>query len=145
MNSFEILVDPDLELVKIIASGELLQADGEKIITLAREAAAKYSYNVLYDIRGATTTVAFSSWFHLPRELSVFQSLPTRRVKAAVLCSPNDKAVEDYKFYQTVMENLGISLRVFFDETEAADWLRIKRKKREITFSRFFRFILSID
>ncbi len=123
MNSFDIFVDHNLKLVKITATGELFQADGEKIISLARETAAEHSYHVLYDIRQATTTVSFSSWFHLPRELEVFQKLPTRKVKAAVLVSAGDKAVEDYKFYENVMENLGIPLRVFFSETEALEWL----------------------
>ncbi|MGI9055497.1 MAG: hypothetical protein ACR2F2_06810 [Pyrinomonadaceae bacterium] len=48
-------------------------------------------------MRQATTTVPFGSWFNLPRELDVFKDLSVWRVKAAILASPSDKAVDDYK------------------------------------------------
>lgn len=128
LSSFEVFVDHELRLVRITAIGELFQADGEKIISTARSTAAEHGYVVLYDIRQSTATVPFSSWFHMPRNLSVFQNFQTKRVKAAVLASPDDKAVEGYKFYEIVTENLGISLRIFFDEDEAIKWLQTKGK-----------------
>lgn len=124
MHSFKIFVDHELKLVKITAIGEIFQADGEKIITLARTTAAEHRYEVLYDIRQATMTITFARWFHMPRELPVYQNAKTRRVKAAVLVSPEDKAVEDYKFYEIVTGNLGINFKIFFDEAKAFRWLR---------------------
>ena len=125
-SSYEVLLDHENFLVKITAFGELYQKDGEEIITVARTTAAEYGYNVFYDIRQATTTVAFASWFHLPRKLEVFKDMKTRRVKAAILASKQDKAVGDYKFYETVTQNIGIQLRVFFNEDEALTWLKGK-------------------
>ncbi len=115
MSSFGVSLDHELHLVRITASGTLYQKDGEKIITTARTAAAENNFNVLYDIRHATAVVSFASWFKLPRELDVLKNTKTRNLKAAVLASQNDKAVEEYKFYETVMANVGLNLRVFFN------------------------------
>ena len=84
---------------------------------------------MLYDVRQATTTVAFAGWFHLPRYLPVLQDSKTKSVKAAVLASPQDKAVEDYKFYEIVTDNVGIKLKVFFDELDALKWLNVNVKE----------------
>ena len=123
MNSFDVSLDHENRLVKITASGEFFQADGEKIITIARTTAAEHGYNALYDIRQATMTVNFASWYDIPRKLEVYKDLKTRRVKAALLVSPQDKAVEDYKFYEIVTDNVGLKLRVFFNEDEAFTWI----------------------
>ena len=124
MSSFDLLVDNKLKLIRITVIGEIFQAEGEKIITMARSTAVEHGFFVLYDIRQATTTVPFASWFHMPRNLPVFQNLQTKLVKAAVLASPQDKAVEGYKFYETVTANMGLSLRVFFNEEKAIKWLQ---------------------
>ena len=69
MESFNISLDHKLKLIRVTAIGEMFQADGERIITAAREAATENAYDILYDIRQATTSVPFASWFNLPREL----------------------------------------------------------------------------
>jgi hypothetical protein len=124
MHTFEVFVEHELKLVKIVVQGEMFLEDGEKIITVARTTAAEHGYDVLYDLREATTTVPFASWFHLPRNLPVFQNPRTRRVKAAVLASPKDKAVDDYKFFELVSDNVGLKLRIFFNEEKALKWLQ---------------------
>jgi hypothetical protein len=123
MSTFEIFLDNERHIVKVTAFGELFQKDGEEIITAARTTAVEQSYNVLYDIRQATTTVAFASWFNLPRNLDVFKDTNAWRTRAAVLVSKQDKAIDDYKFYETVAANLGLKLRVFFEEAEAIEWV----------------------
>ncbi len=123
MSSFEIKLDHENRLVRVTGTGEFFQPDGEKLITAARTAAGERDYSIFYDMRRATTTVHFASWFSLPRKLDVFNQLKTRRVKAAILVLKEDKAVEDYKFYELVTDNIGIKIRVFFDETEAFTWL----------------------
>lgn len=123
MQSFEVFIDHENRLVRITTYGKLYQKDGEQIITVARKTASEHSYNVLYDMRKATTIVSFSSWFSLPRDLDVLKKIETRFVKAAILASPDDKSIEDYKFYQTVAENLGLRVGVFFEENEALAWL----------------------
>ncbi|MGC2238095.1 MAG: hypothetical protein WA584_18180 [Pyrinomonadaceae bacterium] len=123
MSSFEVFIDAELRLVKVTAFGEFFQKDGEEIITTARKAAAEHDYNIIYDMRQATTTVAFASWFNLPRNLDVFKDIEPWRTRVAVLASKQDKALNDYKFYETVTGNLGLKIRVFFEETEAMKWL----------------------
>lgn len=123
MNSFEISFDDKRNVVRATVVGEMLQADGEKVITAARKTAAEKGCNIIYDIRQATTKVAFAEWYHLPRKLEVFKQDNARQIKAAVLASPEDKAISGYKFYETVTDNLGFKLRLFFDESEAIAWL----------------------
>lgn len=123
MSSFEVFLDKELKLVRVVVKGEVLQNDGENIITTARETAAEHDYNILYDMRAATTTVTFANWYSLPRKLEVFNKNNARKTRAAVLVSKTDKALEGYRFYETVTDNLGFKLRLFFDETEAFQWL----------------------
>ncbi|CAN5437682.1 hypothetical protein BH10ACI1_BH10ACI1_19140 [soil metagenome] len=130
MNSLDLILDNERKLVKITAVGEFFQSDGEKLITLARTEAAEHGYNVLYDIRQATASVPFASWFELPGKLEVFKDPKKRQVRAAILASQNDKAVHEYEFYELVTDNLGINIRIFFKESEALEWLG---KKASIT------------
>ncbi len=122
MDSFDVSIDHARNLVRVTTIGELFQADGEKIITIARTTAAELGYNALYDVRQSVTNIPIVEWFQLPRSLEVFKETKTRRIKAAVLISPND-AIDIYKFYETVMYNLRLKLRVFFNEDEALEWL----------------------
>jgi hypothetical protein len=123
MDSLDVSLDNKLRLVRVTATGELSQADGEKIVTSARKTAAEHNFDLLYDIRQATSNISLSSWFNLPRKLEVFKDFKTRLVNVAVLVSETDKGFSDYKFYEAVTENMGIKLRVFTDESEALQWL----------------------
>lgn len=60
MNSFEISFDEKLNIVRATVVGVMMQADGENVITTTRKAAAEKSCNIIYDIRQATTKVAFA-------------------------------------------------------------------------------------
>lgn len=124
MSSFNLFLDHQSRFVRVTAFGELYQKEGEEIITNARMAAAEHQYGILYDIREVTSIIDFASWFKLPRELNVFRDPKTRNVRAAILTSPKDKAVQEYKFYETVTANLGIQIKVFFEEDEAVEWLK---------------------
>lgn len=126
MKTFEVSLDNELRLVKVTTFGELFQKEGEEIVSVARRAAIEHSYNILYDMRQSTMTVPFASWFNLPRNLEIFKDTKTWRTRAAALVSPDDKALGDYKFYETVTANLGLKLRVFFEEAEALAWLAEK-------------------
>ena len=123
MDSFEISLDHKKNIVRIKVIGEMNQAEGEKVITAARKTAGQNGYDILYDLRLATTNVAFANWFHLPRKLDVFNDTNARLIKAAIIASKQDKAIDDYKFYEVVTDNLGFKIRLFFDEVEAVSWL----------------------
>lgn len=123
MNCFDVHIDQENHLVKITASGELALKDGEKIITTARTTAAEHRFNLLYDIRQATTNVSYADWYNLARQLDVYNRPETRRIKAAVLISQDDKSLDSYKFYEIVTENVGLQLRFFTNEEEACKWV----------------------
>lgn len=124
MHHFEIHLDHKQQLVKVTVLGEIKQLNGEKIITAARQNAAEHDFDILYDIRRATTNVSFVSWFNLPRKLEIFKAPTARHIRAAILASPDDPAIDEYKFYETVVGNLGFRLRVFFEEADALEWLK---------------------
>jgi hypothetical protein len=123
MSSYKFYIDDEHRLVTVVVEGEVFQNAGEEIITKAREQATDLGYNIFYDMRGATTTVDFVNWYNLPRDLDVFHRSGARKIKVAVMISPTDKALEGYKFYESVTDNLGFKLRIFFDESEAFRWL----------------------
>lgn len=123
MNSFEIQIDDENQLVKIIVVGQILQKDGERIVSQARQNAMQFGYNILYNITQATTKVEFAEWFHLPRNLEVFKAPTARSVKAAIVVSERDPALNGYKFYEDVTRNLGFQLKIFYDEADALAWL----------------------
>ena len=123
MSSFEVILDHENRLVRITVYGELYLKLGEEIITTARTTAAEHHYNAIYDLRKTQTIVSYADLYNLARRLDVYANPETRRVKSALILSPQDKAIEDYKFYEIVTDNVGLQLRIFFDETEAGNWL----------------------
>lgn len=129
MSSFDVCLDHENRLVKVTAFGEIYLKNGEEIITAARTTAAEHRYNIIYDFRKTQTIVSYADLYNLARRLEVYSIPETRRVKAAIIISPDDKAVEDYKFYEIVTDNVGIQLRIFFDETEAEKWATGKLPK----------------
>ena len=123
MDNFDIFLNHERCFVRITGCGDISQAAGEEIVTIARTTAAEHGYHVLYDMTKANMKVYFSSWFELPRKLEVFKNPKTRQVKAAVLIDKDDKSIDDYKFYEVVSDNVGLKIRIFFDEETAVEWL----------------------
>jgi len=122
MGSFDVRLDHDLRVVRVMATGELVRAAGERLITEARMTAAEAGYDILCDARDVAPNVSLAAWFHLPRELEVLKDPKTARLKAAVLI-PRGPLVEDYRFYEAVAANVGLQIRMFFDEEDALQWL----------------------
>jgi len=123
MDSFDVFVDNDLRLVKVCVTGDVSESEGKKIISTARELASEHNYNILYDMREAITNVPFAAWYRFPRELEVFTRNNAKIIKAAFLILRTDNELKGFRFYETVTFNLGFRVRIFFEETEAMDWL----------------------
>lgn len=123
MKKYQIDVDDKFQIVRVTAFGVLHQKDGFEIISEARKVAAQHRYPVLYDVREATTEVPLAAWFNLPRELDVFKDVKTRFVKVAIVISETEDP-KGYKFYETVMQNVGLELRIFKDIALAEQWLK---------------------
>lgn len=122
MKPYGIQLHADLGLVRVDAYGEISRSIGEEIITKARKLASENNCGLLYDVREAILRVDFSRYFFMPRELSVLTTAPTRQVKVAILIS--EKQTSEYSFYETAAGNVGLSVKVFFVDDEAIEWLR---------------------
>lgn len=122
---FKTDVDHSLKLIHVATDGQLSKEDGFEIITTARSLAAQHHYNILYDVRKSQVLVQLADWFFLPRELEVFQNSQARKVKVAVLISAGPEE-ENYHFYENVIVNLGMQLKIFLDEAEALNWVVVR-------------------
>jgi len=117
---YQIILDKERCIVLLIVHGELSKEAGEDIITQTRMKALENQYNILCDVRQAEINVGFADWFYLPRKLDIYQK--TRAIKTAILITPGQQEKE-YKFFENVAHNLGISIKVFTREKDAVDWL----------------------
>ena len=118
---YDIICDEEHCIVRLNVRGELAKSVGEKIINEARTKAAENQYNILCDVRQAKVNVAFTDWFYLPRKQDVYSK--TRAVRTAILITPGQQE-EEYNFFENVTHNLGINIRIFFQETDALGWLK---------------------
>jgi hypothetical protein len=120
---YSITLDPGNNIVRVVAHGELVKELGEEIITKARMTAAEHQYHILCNVRHAEAIVSFADWFFLPKMLPVYKENKTRTIKTALMISPGNQESE-YHFYETVMYNEGMNLKVFLKEEEAVEWLK---------------------
>jgi hypothetical protein len=120
---YTITLDSKNRIVHVVARGELVKELGEEIITKARRTAASHHYHILCDVRQSEFKVSIAEWFFLPRTLPVYKTSKTRIIKTALLISPGNQE-EQYNFYETVMQNMGMNLKTFLKEKEAVEWLR---------------------
>ena len=120
---YDIKLDNQNRIVRVVASGELDKKLGEEIITNARIKAYEQKYNILYDVSQTKVLVSIIDWFFLPRTLPVLQNVDMRSIRAAVLIPAGDQE-RAYKFYETVTHNVGMDLRIFLKEDEAVKWLK---------------------
>jgi hypothetical protein len=123
MISYTIRTDDELQLIYTVVTGTIKAGNGEHIIIESRNAAAENGYDILYDMTGTVTKVNLTSWFQLPRTLDVFKQAAARLIKAAIVIPQDDSSVKQYKFFETVTRNLGLSVKIFFTEEEALKWL----------------------
>jgi hypothetical protein len=119
---YSITLDDINGIVRVVARGELVKELGEEIITKARLTAAEHKFDILCDVRHAEAIVSFADWFYLPKTLPVYKDNKTRIIKTALIISPGNQESE-YYFYETVMKNEGMNLKVFLKEKEAVKWL----------------------
>lgn len=126
-NPYEINVDQEQCIVRLIVRGEVSKDIGKEIITKARRKAAETQCNILCDVRQAKVKTILIDWYYLPRELEIYQS--TRAVKTAILITSGQQE-EEYQFFETVTHNLGIGIKVFHQENDAISWLKKVDEKK---------------
>ncbi len=123
MAEYRIEVEAGAHLVRVEVTGLLTKEDGDVIITSSRTEASKHGFDLLYDMRDARTDVPLGEWFFLPRRLDALKGAEAAKRKAAVLVTADE--IADYKFYEDVARNAGLSFQVFLEEAEARAWLAV--------------------
>lgn len=123
MNSFEVLLDEKRNLVRLTAAGIIEYSSLEKMIDAAQKAAVENKFDIIYDVRQTQTKVPLANYFFIPRNMEIFKDSRSRSVSVVILASVKDRSIENYKFYATVLSNLGYKVRVFYEEAEAINWL----------------------
>ena len=121
-DQYSITLDDEKRLVRVVASGDIVREVGNEIITKALATAAEHHYHIFCDVRQATVKVTLADWFFLPRTLAIFKNKEVRSISTAIVIAPG-KQEDDYRFYETVVYNLGMELKVFKNEKDALDWL----------------------
>lgn len=119
---YKVTVDKTNAIVRVVATGVFDKTLGDEMITQTRTTAGKYRYNIFCDATMVKVKASVLEWFLLPRTLPVLQDQKTRTIRAAVLIARGDQE-ENFKFYETVTYNVGMNLKVFFNEEEAIKWL----------------------
>ncbi|MBT8400692.1 MAG: hypothetical protein KJO98_09465 [Rhodothermia bacterium] len=121
MSEYSISYDQDHGVTRVKLVGDLDRELGDKVITESRVAAADTDSDLLYDVRDSSANVSLADWFFLPRRLDALKNPEARSRKVAVIVPSEDLA--DYRFYEDVARNAGLSFRVFLNEIEALGWL----------------------
>jgi hypothetical protein len=120
--SYSITMDKERHLVQVIARGEIRRELGHTIVSQSLVKAAEHQYDILCDVREAQIIATFTDWFFMPRTLAVFKDAKVRKVATALLIKPG-KQEDGFRFYETVVSNLGMRFKIFTAEKDALDWL----------------------
>jgi hypothetical protein len=121
--TFRVEEDEAQGLVRATMEGTFEKADVMAMVTAARAAATKRSWNILYDMRAAVPGhVGFADVFWMPRSLPALQETQARGVRVAVLHSGQMKELPD--FWENSFRNVGLQARAFTGEAETLSWLR---------------------
>lgn len=120
---YTISLDHERGLVYVVAEGEFNKDLGDELITNARTIAADHKFNIICDVRQVTVNVALADWFFLPRRLGVYRNLKTRSIKTGIVVTIG-KQERIFRFFETVTNNLGMNIRIFYREEDALEWLR---------------------
>ena len=120
---YEITVDTEHHLVRVLVSGVFDAEEAPRMATDARRIAAEHDFQkILYDVRVARAgKLESSDLFWLPRNVSALKDPKAARIKVATLfVEPQRPIVE---FWENAFRNVGLSARGFLTEKAALDWL----------------------
>jgi hypothetical protein len=119
---YSITLDKERHLVRVVARGEIRRELGHSIVSQSLITAAEHQYDILCDVRQAQIIATFTDWFFMPRTLAAFKDAKVRKVATALLIKP-DEQENGFRFYETVVSNLGMKFKIFTAEKDALDWL----------------------
>ena len=120
---YEITVDTEHHLVRVLVSGVFDAEEAPRMSTDARRIASEHQlHRILYDVRVARAgKLENSDLFWLPRNVPALKDPKAPRVRVATLfVEPQRPIVE---FWENAFRNLGLSARGFLEEDAALDWL----------------------
>jgi hypothetical protein len=120
---YEIAVDTEHHLVRVLVSGVFDAEEAPRMATDARRTAAEHGFQkILYDVRVARACKLESAdLFWLPRNVPALKDPKAPRVKVATLFAEPQRSI--IEFWENAFRNVGLSARGFQDEGAALDWL----------------------
>ena len=129
---YTITLDHEQRIVHVVAQGEFDVKSGGELITNARKNAAENQYNIFCDVRQSKASVTLADWFFLPRRLGVYQNIKMHRIRTAIVVTAG-KQENVYRFFETVVSNIGLNIKIFLRDEDALQWLRSVRKAADDT------------
>ena len=114
---------PDQEIILVKNSGKNTYEDfidrARELATLSEEIQV---FRILSDNVEMETEMGTLAIYELPR---IYQEVGLSiKNKIAVLISPQDTGIDDFKFYETVCMNTGYRSKIFFRYEDALEWLK---------------------
>ena len=115
---------PEQEIILVKNSGYLTYQDfKDQSKDMAVLSEKTQVFRILTDHTEVRTRISTADIYEFPetyREAGL-----SSRSKIAVLISTEDTRIDDYKFYEIVCQNRGVSSRVFFKYEDALEWLKM--------------------
>ncbi len=120
---YEITVDTEHHLVRVLVSGVFDAEEAPRLATDSRRVAAEQGFQkILYDVRVARAgKLENSDLFWLPRNVAALKDPKAPRVKVATLFAEPQRPIVE--FWENAFRNVGLTARGFQDESAALDWL----------------------
>ena len=119
---FEIGSDAESRIVTCTASGELDLGEGARMAREARKRSHELGYGLLYDVRAVSVKASLVDAYDFPRRIDELYEKPEHRSARAAILFEKDDAF--WRFFETVVRNLRLMVRIFQDQQEALRWLR---------------------
>jgi hypothetical protein len=110
---------PDLNVVCVKATGELNNETGARIAERMLRAIGTYKCNkVFFDYSNMNVTASFLEIYETPILFDLW-GIP-RNINLAVVYSKDE---DNFKFWESRMQNFGFIVKVFNKKSEALQWL----------------------
>lgn len=114
-------INDSVRISKVILTGILTVSEMGPIGKEARLKAYELGYKLLFDFRSVDVNVTMAEAFNYPREAYSDIEPATKIIPTAHLVKIEDE--EFWSFVEISFRNVGMNIRMFFDENEAVEWL----------------------
>ena len=120
--NWEVSYFPQSRVVTVKSRGFIPLDDfPERLRQAVRTARENQTHCFLFDDTEFDTQASTLTIYELPKLYA--EAGFTRHDRIAVVISPHDTGLDDYQFFETVCVNQGFRVKLFFDLSEACQWL----------------------